>query len=342
MVSVRNPPAGAAAEVGQLGVGELGGKGFHRDLAVEDVLQLPVRLRHQFDLFIGHYRGISGVGGVGGHRLVGVTGAAVDGVGHLFQPQDRDMFPYTGVRALGPAGQFLQRLLERQGNVHLADPPGLGDRQAADGGSVPGRSAEAEPVVPLREDVAALTLAVGGERLDRQLDGDRFGFSRLEQGSLFKPFQFLRRHVQLGHGGGGIQLHHLFAGAAAGVGHFHREGEGFPVQRRAAAVQGEGGVGEAVAEGVARLFAEGIEIAVADVDAFGVGGLDWVFQEDAGGGIVFVPSSPGSGQLAGRGDPAGQDIGDGFPRLPGPPGPSAGSRRHRSRRGLRPRWGRRR
>ena len=82
------------------------------------------------------------------------------------------------------------------------------------------------------------------------------------QGLVFAP-QSAARRAQ-------IELRHLAPGARAGVRYPRADAHLRPRGLRAQALDGEGGVAQAEAEGPARLYAEAVEPAVAHVDALAV------------------------------------------------------------------------
>ena len=93
--------------------------------------------------------------------------------------------------------------------------------------------------------------------------------------------------VQLAAGHRGVQLHHLFARGGAGV--LHGDGDTVtwvPATAAWGRPTGEGGVAQAVAKGEQGLFAHGVKIAVAHVDALGVAGVVGL------GEVAHLSSSP--------------------------------------------------
>ena len=129
---------------------------------------------------------------------------------------------------------------------------------------------------------------------------------------LGKAHQFHRRlldavlAVIVGVGGLHVDLHRLGAVHRAGVGHIHREGEAVAVVGHGQGAVTEGGVAQAVAEGISHgggviivahigvaqdvVLVAGLVVAVADVDALLVGDIVFVVavERQAGRGCVGV------------------------------------------------------
>ena len=164
--------------------------------------------------------------------------------------------------------------------------------------------------------IAAVGLVVvGGHVLGSKGDGDRLAVAGLEQLGLVEAGQ---HHVGLfnpahGVGGGVVDLDHVLAGDAAGVGHLHGHGDGAVGVGVVLNLLGKGGVAQAVAEGIldgglvgllialAGLVVDpaGLVEAVAHVDALGV--LHVVALQVAVCKVACVPVGGGGGDVIGVG-----------------------------------------
>ena len=123
----------------------------------------------------------------------------------------------------------------------------------------------------------------------------------LEQPGLAEAAQHLHGLFQTGSGSGAVDLDHFPAGESTGVGDLYGYGNLLFVSGSAQGLHGEGGVIQAVAEGIQGLHIEGVEVAVADEDTVGVVfvvPVAVVVAEGGGGGVVHVFFGPGVGESA--------------------------------------------
>ena len=164
--------------------------------------------------------------------------------------------------------------------------------------------------------IAAVGLVVvGGHVLGGKGDGDRLAVAGLEQLGLVEASQ---HHMGLfnaahGVGGGVVDLDHVLAGDAAGVGHLHGHGDGAVGVGIVLNFLGKGGVAQTIAEGVLDGGLVGVLIAqtglivdpagfiepVAHVDALGV--LHVVALQVAVCKVARVPVGGGGGDVIGIG-----------------------------------------
>ena len=180
------------------------------------------------------------------------------------------------------------------------------------------RGADVEAVVAGFEQVGALfdaaQIVEGGHEggIDGQLEVD--GLAGGEQGRFFKGAERAGGLAEAALGGLDIGLDDLAAGAGAGIFDPHRELDFSILFAAGEGGDGEGGVGQAEAEGIvdARGGAlNGFEIAVADEDILVVFDVVVRLVEGGGGGIVVEGAGEGIGELAGGVDIAAEDIGFG-------------------------------
>ena len=172
---------------------------------------------------------------------------------------------------------------------------------------------------PLRPGDVVVGEVAGG---DGELDG--FGFAGLQR-DFGEAFEFADGAVDGGLEIMEVKLRNFFAGAFAGIGDVRADGDGAVGRERGGGQREvfvfEGGVGQAVAEGEQRLEVVLVEMAVADVDAFGV--IHDVIRAGKISEVRIIRAARGErvGQFAGGIHVAEKDVGDGVAAaLAGEPG----------------------
>ena len=209
--------------------------------------------------------------------------------------------------------QFLQRLTEGADMRMAGDDDFLLHRQHAHRDGIAGGVAQTEDVRSFFQHEIAIALTVRGHVLQIEGQRQRLGGAGCEGIGLFKGGEGLVFLVEVACGGRHIQLRHLLAAIiAARVGDGGGDGDDTAIHRNTAALDSEVGIAQTEAEGERRGDREGIEVAVAHVDALSIILVLQVAVEVAivaSEGDVGVLLCPCIGQLARGGHIAGEDVG---------------------------------
>ena len=145
-------------------------------------------------------------------------------------------------------------------------------------------------------------LVEGSQLVGTHLEGKGLTFAGLQFLRLAKGLEFAGGFLETAFGSAHVEFHHFLAGHLAGVGHGDAGGETVLVGLHHGFAVGEGGVAEAIAEGIGNLNVTGDEVAVAHPDAFLIVGVVHILLrlagapgEAAAGGILVVVREVGAG-----------------------------------------------